>query len=152
MRLRLTSAIALGALLWLVSLSPGVQPTKAAFAEGPSAIADPVSGPLSQPFVFYLTGFQPYTQLTLSFLPPGAGAYIVVGTPQPLVTDGFGQAVAPLSVPDLLAADPSAGPLAAFLGFVNVVWAPVSGGIAYFYVAACDTVNCAETVGTVVPN
>jgi hypothetical protein len=155
MRLRLASAFTLGALLWLVCLSPGLQPTQAALADGPSASADPISGPLAQPFIFSFTGFQPYTQLTLSFLPPGAGAFIVVDTPVPVVTDGRGQAVVPLSVVALLGApssDPSLVQFASLLGLVNVVWAPVGGGVAQFRFDACDTLNCADLVGTVIPN
>jgi hypothetical protein len=74
----------------------------------------------------------------------------VVDTP-PVVSDGNGQAVLPVNVASLLSGDPNQAQLAPLLGQVNVVWAPVGGGIAYFMVAACDTQNCAEIVGTVTP-
>jgi hypothetical protein len=75
----------------------------------------------------------------------------VVETP-PVVSDGDGQALVPLNVSSLISGDPNQAQLSSLLGFVNVVWAPVSGGVAYFMVAACDTQNCAELVGTVTPN
>jgi hypothetical protein len=151
MGLKLASVLALGVCLWLLSLNEWGHQSRAAHAEGPMAIADPASGPLSQTFVFYLTGFQPYTRLTLSFLPPGASAYQVVDT-EPVFADGSGQAVVPLNVSSLLSGDPNQAQLLPLLGAVNVIWAPVGGGLAYFMVAACDTQNCAEQVGTVTPN
>jgi hypothetical protein len=151
MKLKLALAFALSAFLWLMSLSVSIQAPRTAYAD-PSAVADPISGPMSETFWFYFSGFQPYTQLTLSFVPPAGSQYIVVDTPEPVITDGSGQAVAPLNLLALASADPSLAPLASFLGLASVAWTPVGGGIAYFYVAACDRSNCAESIGTVIAN
>ena len=161
MTLKLASGIALGVLVWLACLSPGIRSADVARADGPVGFVDPAGGSILQTYTFTYVGFQPYTRLTLSFLQPGATAFTIIDTPVPVVTNGLGQAQFPINLVDLIG-DPSAAlgalgpaaaqlaPLAGFAGLVNVSWGGPTprGAFGSFRYDACDTVNCVDLVGT----
>ncbi len=127
MRVKSLSAIALGLLIWFAAMSSGIQSTPVASADGPIGGVDPVTGSLVQTFNFGFVGFQPYTQLTLSVLPPGYGAFIVVDPGVPVITDGLGQAIIPLGLIPLLGdpseLPPALVPLLPIASTVYVTWA-----------------------------
>lgn len=155
MKLKFGFVTALGVLVWLASLAPGASTTNVAHAD-PMGAVDPVSGSVGDTYTFALWGFQPYTQLTLSVLAPGMASFAIIDTGVPVITDGQGQAVVQLGLMSLLS-DPAVlaslpvdpGQAAALLPLLRVTWGNAPGrGFAAIRADACDTVNCAEAIGT----
>jgi hypothetical protein len=152
---RAAFVIALGLIVWLASLSPAIRPAPSVHAE-PIGAVEPVSGSLAQTYTFAFAGFQPFTQLTLSVLPPGVANFIIIDTGSPVITDGEGRAVVQISLLQLIS-DPAVlaslpidpGQAAALLPLVTVTWGNAPGrGFAAIRADACDTVNCVESIGT----
>jgi hypothetical protein len=138
----------------MVSMAPG-SGARTAHAE-PVGVVEPVSGSLAQTFTFAFWGFQPYTQLTLSVLPPGLANFIIIDTGRPVITDGEGSAVVQMSLLALMS-DPAVlaqlpvdpGQAAALIPLITLTWGNAPGrGFAAIRASACDTVNCAEAIGT----
>ncbi len=158
MRLKLSTAIALGMVLWLASISPSMRGTDLASADGPIGGVDPLNGSFFQTFTFGFKGFQPNTVLTFSFLPPNATAFTIVDTPSPIVTDSSGQALIRIQMPALFGYPASTSPDTAepvvlqFANQVKVIWGPPpSAANGRYRFDACDKVNCVDLVGAFVP-
>jgi hypothetical protein len=145
-KLKLVSSLALGALVWLALLSPAIHEAPVASAD-PAGAVDPVKGPITQTFTFYVEGLQPYTQLTLSFLQPGAPAFTIIPTPVPVITDGLGRALIPLGLLSLL--DPASVPAGLPGVPITVSWGYAPTSEISFRADACDTVNCVELIGSI---